>query len=110
MLTLDGLTIEGHGEAESIVRLVDGRLGELESGVVVDCDGFDPGSPGAVRFLQLLFERERSRSWAWYCTAPVERRKLSRACSDAGIGAPIHRSFHEAAETARNTRVATITG
>jgi len=110
VLTLDGLTIDAEGEAESIVEVLDRRLGELGSGdsVVVDCDGFDPRSPGAARLLQLLFDWDRSRSLAWYSTDPLQRRKLFRACSDAGTGEPIHPSFQRAAEALRSAPVATI--
>ena len=111
LLTLDGLTIEEKGDAESIVRFLDRRLSELGSGdnVVVDAGGFDPASPETLGFLQLLWDHERSRSWAWYCTDPLQRRKLCRACSDADRDQPIHRSFRRAAKSLRATGVATIT-
>ncbi len=111
LLTLDGLTIEEMGEAESIVQFLDRRLSELGSGenVVVDGDGIDPGRPGALRFLELLWDYERSRPWAWYCIDPLQRRKLRRACSDADFDHPIHPSFHEAAKSLRDTRLATVT-
>jgi hypothetical protein len=110
VLTLDGLAIDAEDEAESIVEVLERRLGELGSGdsVVVDCDGFDPGSPGAVRLLQLLLDWDRSRSLAWYCTDPLQRRKLSRACMDAGTGGPIHPSFQRAAEALRSAPVTAI--
>ena len=111
LLTLDGLTIEEKGDAESIVGFLDCRLSELGSGdnVVVDGDGFDTASPEALQFLQLLWDHERSRSWAWCCTDPLQRRKLCRACSDADRDQPIYRSFRRAAKSLRATGVATIT-
>jgi prophage DNA circulation protein len=45
---------------------------------------------------------------AWYSTDPLQRRKLFRACSDAGTGEPIHPSFQRAAEALRSAPVATI--
>jgi propionate CoA-transferase len=106
VLTLGGLAIEDIGQAESIIRFLDRRVGEMEAGddVIVDCDGFDLDSPGGLKFLQLLWNDERSRSWAWYCTDPLQRRKLCRAGSDAGLDQPIHPSSSEAAAVVGTAR------
>jgi propionate CoA-transferase len=86
-LTLDAVAIETIHEAERAARSLDRRLREVDRGdnVVVDCDGFEIERPGAVRFLQLLRQHERSRSWTWRCTDPLLRRKLARACPDAAL-------------------------
>ena len=87
-LTLDGLAIDTVGEAERAVRLLDRRLREIDGSdtVIVDCDGFEVDRPGAAPFLKLLREHERSHSWTWCCADALQRRKLTRAWADAGLG------------------------
>jgi propionate CoA-transferase len=101
LLTLRGLTIHVASEAESVVRALDRRLGELPGGenVIVDCGGFEPDRPGAIRFLELLRDGEwaRSGSSAWYCPDAFLRRKLARLLAHAN-GPRIHATFRDAVE------------
>jgi propionate CoA-transferase len=110
LLRLGGLAIDAPGDAEAIVGALDQRLREIERGdtVIVDCDGFELGHPGATRFLQLLRDCGRSGSWAWYCSDTLLRRKLGGTGSDADALRPIHRSFPEAIDALSSIRVATI--
>ena len=110
LLTLDGLAIEELREADRAVHLLDRRLRELERSetVIVDCDGFDLTHRGATRFLLLLQELESSRSCAWSCSDALQRRKVSRACSDAGIRRMIHPSVRRALDSLRATSIAGI--
>jgi propionate CoA-transferase len=112
LLTLGGLAIEGMRAAERAVDRVDWRLRELDRGdnVVVDCDDFDLGQPGAPRFLQLLREHETSRSWAWCCTDALHRRRIGRACSDVDVRVPIHASLRAALDSLGARPFASIAG
>jgi propionate CoA-transferase len=103
-LTLDGLAIESTGEAEAIVGAIDQRLREIDHGdhVIVDFGGFELGHPGATRFLQLLRECERSRSWTCYCSDALLRRELGGTFTDADGGRPIQPSFRHAVDTLRS--------
>jgi propionate CoA-transferase len=91
-LTLDGLTFETVADAERTVHALERRLRRIDrsGNLTVDCDGFQVDSPGAARFVQLLREHDRFRSWTWSCTDPLLRRKLARALSDAGVWEPTH--------------------
>jgi propionate CoA-transferase len=93
LLTLDRLAIEAGGGDES---------------VTVECDGFDLSRPEATRFLHLLRDDERSQGWAWYCTDPLLRRRLIRACSDGGLCQPIYPSRQQAVDALRGGRAAGI--
>ena len=111
LLTLEGFGVDTVGEADPLDRAVSQRLRMIPCGrdVIVDCDGFELGLPAAPRFLQLLWEHEQlhSGSWAWYCTEPLVRRELRRACLDAERSHPIHPSFRQAADALGGTRAAT---
>jgi len=111
LLTLDGLGFEASSGAESAVGVLERRLREIgcEHNVIVDCGGFDPGRPGAARFLHRGREHERSRFWEWYCTDALLRRRLCRAQSDVGLRQPIHPSFQHAVDALRGTPVTAST-
>jgi len=111
LLDLNTSGIDSTGDAEGVARFLDRRLSELGRGpgVIVGCDGFDLGRPGATRLLQLLQDRERSRSWAWYCTDALLRRKLCRARSDDDLRQPVYPSYRQAVDALRRTVVATTT-
>jgi propionate CoA-transferase len=108
-LTLDGLVIETEGAAERVIRALDRRVREIDGSgnMMVDCDGFDLDAPGATRFLRLLREYERPRSWVWYCTNPLLRRRLCRAQSDAGRRQPIHCGVEQASDVLRRAGLET---
>ncbi len=111
LLSLDGLAFGGVPEAERAAGLIDRRLREIDRGenVIVDCGGYDLSRPGGPRFLVLLDERDGSRSWAWFCTDALQRRKIGRACLDAGVRRPIHSSLEQALDRLRSTRIPSIT-
>jgi propionate CoA-transferase len=109
VLTLDGLAINEVDGAERAAGLLH-RLRELDraENVIVECDGFDLGQPGALRFLQLLVEHEPTRAWGWYCTDALHRRKIRRAFLDAHIRRPIHSSLRAALASPHPAQIASI--
>jgi propionate CoA-transferase len=109
-LTLTGLVIETVGAAERAARILERRLREIGGSgtVIVDCEGFEVQAPGAARFLELLRELERSRSWVGYCEEPFLRRRLCRAQADFGLRLPIYPGFRQAIDAIRAASIETI--
>jgi len=108
VLTLGGLAIEAPGEADPIARFLRLRVSEVgpDDGVIVDCDGFDVGRPGAMPFLKLLLEQHPAPSgrWACCCTDALLRRKLGRACLDAKLSHVIHPGVKQAVDALYRSR------
>jgi propionate CoA-transferase len=108
LITLDGLVIEAAGEADHIARFLRRRVSEIgaDVGVIVDCDAFDVGRPGAIRFLKLLLERDPSPAggWVYCCTDALLRRKLGRACLDVDLSHPVYPSVRQAVDALRRSR------
>ncbi|HYB26541.1 MAG TPA: malonate decarboxylase subunit alpha [Solirubrobacteraceae bacterium] len=108
VLTLRGLAIEPPEEAGPIAHFFHLLASELgpDDGVIVDCDGFDIGRPGAIRFLKLLLEQHPSPAGRWVCCCAdaLLRRRLGRACVEVDLSCPIYPSIRKAVDGLRRGR------